>query len=314
MDIKVMVDAVRASASNAGVNMPMARGRDLASRYMFGKPFSAAMAASAAGKLEVASGISLARQSELDGEFGKEISDAYFGAALTQLGMRYREHLRVAPQVRHKFRAVHFLVVRPDVDGEFGKRGKVPWVDMNSLNFAALTECFKSNFRHSVETGIYSVDDYIDVVSIETRKGVDGGKALELHDYAGTVRTPTLRISGEVVRVADRWAPLHTRLGGPHLPPPSVLAVASEHYNYEEFMEWERYVRSLLGYVDFMQKVIAEATGSGKNIDQREPTLPSGVASDLESIFGVPFLPQCLLARMNHSRFPGWVERMLVSE
>lgn len=301
MEVVGLVEEVLAELDGVALPADLAQRRDLVTQLIFRQPYSEALASQEDAEFP-ALGVSMLADMEQT-EAHPDWPVARFKQAAQNVMRRRREQmLSEIPQARQRFRALSYLIVFPDVDAYHARNGTVPWLDFDAIDFGALTRLYKAHLRDCPSVSLYSLDDYIDIGEAERARR---GDVTELDRFGTLVLKPTLRVQDEVVRVRDRWSPLHglhPREG--RIPPPAFLGIVSEHYNYDGWINWERYITS--GLFETRRDPIGALFTSTPKRPPRSKLTPQ-VQSGLEEIFGLPFSDSVGFMRLQHSRVPHWL-------
>jgi hypothetical protein len=185
-----------------------------------------------------------------------------------------------------------------------------PRVNHDKVDFVALREVLKNEFKYGPPVKLFVANDTIDQVTIHTRAGTVGNGVPDLEsamcrDFARVVLSQFVSAQNGVIDVRAAWQPLHSVhvRNRTFAPPPLILLFLVVAEDFEDAQFWAMNCRPSIGLKPFD---MVEAVEKGPQLKAEEGKLSASVRASLLRIFGCPFEPVCQLYRLASDPAPAW--------
>ncbi|VVD31242.1 RNA-binding protein [Paraburkholderia dioscoreae] len=203
------------------------------------------------------------------------------------------------------FRVVVGMWISPDLAAVRRVSADSPIVDHGSFDAAAIGQALDEFNPCGERIRIRFADDTVDLATARAR--IDGTLLgpPDCRDFAQAVLTAAGRSRGPVIKVREQWSTLPSRkVQQATAAPPSLLLFALYGTFYSTMIWLQQFqMRLRIRAAEPMNFML---DGPGKA--DLQGTLPRELSDLFEAHFGFAYRPDCLVARLAHSRLPDWMQ------
>ncbi|MFM0498373.1 hypothetical protein [Paraburkholderia caledonica] len=194
--------------------------------------------------------------------------------------------------------------IAPDLAAARRVSGDLPRFEHDHFDAAAIARALDEFNPCGERIRIRCADDTVDLATARARINGTLSGPPDCRDFAQAVLAAAGRSRGPVIKVREPWSTLPSRKVRTTTAPPSLLMFAL-YGTFDSTMIWLQQFQMRLRIraaepMNFMLDSPGKADLQG--------VLPRELSDLFEAHFGFAYRPDCLVARLAHSRLPHWMQ------
>ncbi|MGF6265419.1 hypothetical protein OKW49_006412 [Paraburkholderia youngii] len=191
------------------------------------------------------------------------------------------------------FRVVVGMWIAPDLAALRRASDDLPNFDHEHFDAAAIAQALDDN-QCGERIRIRFADDTVDLATTRARISGTLSGPPDCRDFAQAVLAAASRSRGPVIKVREQWATLRPRKAQALAAPPSLLMFAL-YGTFDSTMIWLQQFQMRLR-IRAAEPMNLMLDGPWKA--DLQGVLPTELSALFEAHFGIPYLPDCLVARL----------------